>query len=106
MKRLFIVSAAILVLSTGASYAGEGGGAPFEYTNPGVSSVSSLAQRLPPKGQDPFPFRVMDRVVTAMPFVLVPSERSEAIVQTENALPTAYVPLHMAVRDRSVAPHG
>jgi hypothetical protein len=106
MKRLIIVASAIICLSSNVSFAGEGSGTPFEYTNPVVTSVASSAQRLPAKGQDPFPFRVMDRVVTMTPFALVPSERSEAVVQTENALPSQWVSRRMAGQASTSKPRG
>ena len=104
MNKLIAMAAIAMMASSVSAYAGEGAGHPFEYTNAGIQSRTSSTVRVPARGQDPFPFRVMDRVVTAMPFGLVPSERSEAVVQTYNALPASPGRLRMAERNPVVMP--
>ncbi len=88
MKTVLFAAAAVLALSAGTAFAGEGAGDPFPFRAPGVTTVTTGRAQLPGGLDDPFPFRadgtVMTQAVTSRTF---PTNGAEGGIDSVNSLP-------------------
>ena len=88
MKLVVFAAIATLGLSAGSAYAAEGGGDPFPFRVPGVTTVTTGMAVPSGANDDPFPFRANGILITkAMSDRVLPTNGAEGSVQSANSIP-------------------